>query len=115
MFYSAAEIVNTNNEEMDSYLGTEVDLVGAYKIRKDLSLGLGYSHMFGSESLEVLKGGDSGRIQNWTWLMVSFNPELFSYKSLKHPLLPISRAKLIVGLQGNVLSSYSFYKIRYRL
>jgi hypothetical protein len=78
VFYSAATLTDVNGVEADSYLGTEIDLVGTHRIRRDLSASLGYSQMFGSSSLEILKGGDAGRTQNWAWIMISFHPELFS-------------------------------------
>ena len=79
VFSAAAEVIDENNITMDDYLGTEVDVAGTYKIRKDFSLGFGYSQMFGTNSLEVLKGGNSGMTQNWGWLMVNFNPRILSF------------------------------------
>lgn len=78
IFYSAAKMRDVNNVAIDPYLGTEIDLVGSHRIRKDISASLGYSQMFGSSSLEFLKGGDAGRTQNWAWIMISFHPEIFS-------------------------------------
>lgn len=79
IFSSAATVVDGSGNEQDDYLGTEIDLAAGYKFRKDLAINFGYSQMFGTKSLEVLKGGDSGRTQNWAWLMVSFSPKLFSF------------------------------------
>lgn len=78
LFYSAAPIVDINNNRLDSFLGTEIDFVGTHKIRRDLSGSLGYSQMFGSSSMEFLKGGDASRVQNWVWVMISFHPQIFS-------------------------------------
>lgn len=80
-FSSAADIIGPGNEIADDYLGTEIDLAAAYKISKDLSLNAGYSQMFGTDSLEILKGGDKDRAQNWAWVMVNFSPSIF--KSVK--------------------------------
>ena len=77
-FSSAAEVYNQNQEEMNNYLGTEIDFAGSYKLHKDVVLSLGYSQMFATEALEVLKGGDSDRLQNLAWLMISFHPSIFS-------------------------------------
>ena len=79
-FFSAAAEVGEN---YDSYLGTEIDLVGFYKFRKDISVGIGYSQMFGTETLEVLKEGDKDRTQNWAWVMLSFSPQLFRFSPEK--------------------------------
>lgn len=83
VFSSAATITNSAGNEQDDYLGTEIDLAAGYNFRKDLSINFGYSQMFGSESLEILRGGDSERTQNWAWVMVSFSPKLFSFKPEK--------------------------------
>ena len=79
VFSAAADVVDGSGIVRDDYLGTEVDLAGVYKIRKDFSVAFGYSQMFASSSLEVLKGGDTGVTQNWAWLMVNFNPRVFSF------------------------------------
>ncbi len=79
VFSSTAEIRDFNNESQSNYLGTEVDLAGTYKVQKDISVAAGYSQMFGSSSLEILKGGDAGITQNWAWVMVNINPRLFSF------------------------------------
>lgn len=78
-FSSAANVVGADNEQKEDYLGTEIDLAAGYRISKNISVNAGYSQMFGTESLEVLKGGEKDKIQNWGWLMVNFSPSLFSY------------------------------------
>lgn len=78
VFYSAADIQDTSFNKMDSYLGTEIDLTGNYRVNDMFSIAMGYSQMFGTSSLEILKGGNSNRTQNWAWLAVNFNSELFS-------------------------------------
>lgn len=78
-FSATADIIDASAEKMDDYLGTEVDFAASWKVAQDFSIGMGYSQMFGTKSLELLKGGDSGKTQNWAWLMVNFNPTLFSF------------------------------------
>lgn len=78
-FSSAANMINSSNNSGEKYLGTEIDVAAAYKIAGDLSVSLGYSQMFGSSSLEILKGGDKDKTQNWAWVMVNFSPTLFSF------------------------------------
>lgn len=77
-FWSAANLYTAEGEKKPYYLGTEVDLVGSYSLKKDVALSFGYSQMFGTESLEVLKGGDHSRLHNWAWIMISFHPKIFS-------------------------------------
>lgn len=79
-FLSAADVVTPLNEKMDSYLGTEVDATFAYNFKKDITVSGGYSQMFGSKTLEFIKNGDSGHMNNWAWLMISVNPKIFSWK-----------------------------------
>jgi hypothetical protein len=38
------------------------------------SLTAGYSQMFGTETLQKLRGGDYKQTNNWAWLMISFKP-----------------------------------------
>lgn len=82
VFMTAADVIdpiNANNT-MDSYLGTEVDFVTSYKLHKNLVLSAGYSQMFATETMEVLKAGNKGNNNNWAWVMFSFNPQLLSFK-----------------------------------
>jgi hypothetical protein len=85
VFSSAAKLVDAAGNDQDSYLGTEIDLSAGYKFRKDFGISFGYSQMFGGDSLEVLKGGDSGRVQNWAWVMLNFSPKLFSFTKNQTP------------------------------
>lgn len=68
--------------EQDSYLGTEVDVTAVYKASKDITLIAGYSQMFASETMVVLKGGTglNDTTNNWAYLMVNINPQIFSIK-----------------------------------
>lgn len=77
VFSSAATVVNASNEEMDNYLGTELDMSVTYKWTKDVNFQVGYSQMFATETMEVLKGGDSHTVNNWAWAMITIKPSLF--------------------------------------
>jgi hypothetical protein len=80
-YFSAPNtVLDANNKKMDSYLGTEIDFTATYAVQKDITLTGGYSQMFGSSTLERLKGGNAGNTNNWAWLMVSFSPKLFGIK-----------------------------------
>ncbi|WBU88236.1 alginate export family protein [Cellulophaga omnivescoria] len=78
-FSSAATIVNGNGIEQDSYLGTEIDLTFGYKASKSILFNAGYSQMFASDSMEIIKGGDASMTNNWAWAMITFKPHFFSY------------------------------------
>ncbi len=76
VFSSAAPI----NADVNNYLGTELDFWMGYKVGKEIKLGAGYSHLFASESMQVLKGGDKSATQNWMYVMLSFTPKFFTTK-----------------------------------
>jgi hypothetical protein len=78
-FSSAANMYNVNSK-LNSYLGTEIDFIFAYKIQKNIHFEGGFSKMFATKSLEFLKGGDRSENNYWTWLMISFKPKLYASK-----------------------------------
>lgn len=78
VFFSAANVVNTDAKVMNKYLGTEIDFTGSYQLHKDVTLGFGYSQMFASTTLETLKGGNADT-NNWAWISLNINPRIFSY------------------------------------
>ena len=63
---------------MSDDLGTELDITLGYKISNEMVLNGGYSKMFATESMEILKGGDMHESNSWVWLMVTFKPKLFN-------------------------------------
>ncbi|MBU1368000.1 MAG: alginate export family protein [Bacteroidetes bacterium] len=80
-FFSAAnEVLNQDVinalEAMPNKLGTEFDLVYSYQLSPQVALSAGYSQIFGTKTLEMLKGGDADTANNWAWLMINFNPKL---------------------------------------
>ncbi|MCF6224628.1 MAG: alginate export family protein [Flavobacteriaceae bacterium] len=78
-FFSAdGNILNTDGTIADAYLSTEIDLKLSYKIHKNINLNLGYSQMFATESMELIKGGNKDATNNWAWAMVSFKPTFFN-------------------------------------
>lgn len=75
--FSAAEEINST---VSKQLGTELDLVYGYKFTKEIGFKLGYSHMFPSKGMEVLKGNSDDNTNNWAWAMVTIKPTLFTSK-----------------------------------
>lgn len=73
-FFSTQADLYSGAEKQDKYLGTEVDLSVGYKYSSSVMLKAGYSHMFATDSMQALKGGDKDTTQNWGWLMVVFTP-----------------------------------------
>ncbi|MBN2275403.1 MAG: alginate export family protein [Bacteroidales bacterium] len=62
----------------DKYLGTEIDLLFKWQVTKDINLTAGYCTMFGSKTLEILKGGAHEKYADWAFIMLTFKPVLFS-------------------------------------
>jgi hypothetical protein len=78
-FSAAADVKSAADpvKAMNSGLGTEADLMLTYAFSPEMSISGGYSQMFGSETLEALKGGNHENTQNWAWIMFTFNPTFF--------------------------------------
>lgn len=75
-FNSAGNIYSISSQSpIDKYLGTETDLQLKYTFSKNTLLSAGYSRMFGTESLEVLKGGDAEETADWFWMMITIKPK----------------------------------------
>ncbi len=75
-FSAQAEIASG----LDKQLGTELDLVYTHNYNKDIAIAAGYSQMFATEGLEVVKNNFDGNSNNWAWLMLTIKPSLFSSK-----------------------------------
>jgi hypothetical protein len=71
LFASAAEISAT----ADKYLGTEIDLTLTQSISPVTTIAFGYSHLFASEGLEILKGGSKDATHNWGYIMLTVTPK----------------------------------------
>ena len=80
LFNSGNTVVNPEKMEMNSYLGTEIDFTMQYTVNKYIKTSGGYSQMFGTETLQQLKGGNTNHTNNWAWIMVNVDPKLFSFK-----------------------------------
>ncbi|MFV0269597.1 MAG: hypothetical protein ACK5HT_20940, partial [Draconibacterium sp.] len=59
----------------DKYLGTELDLSFGYKVNEAALLSAGWSSMFASDNMEVLKGAPNSSGSNWAWLMLTVKPD----------------------------------------
>ncbi|MCK0144472.1 alginate export family protein [Arenibacter sp. F26102] len=73
--FSAAAEISPNSEKQ---LGTELDIVYAYKLQKEIGISAGYSHLFVSQGMETIKGNSDGNTNNWGWIMLTINPALFT-------------------------------------
>ena len=75
-FLSNSNIASSENagEAMENFLGTELDYTIGWKLKAGATLKLGYSQLFGSDTMEALKGGDRNETNNWFWAMVIVKP-----------------------------------------
>ncbi|PVX51024.1 hypothetical protein C7377_1357 [Balneicella halophila] len=80
-FQMATDTYNRNDNNMsylDKDLGSEIDLNAKWNIHKDITLTGGFSFALLSDSMDVVKGGDSDEFQYWTWLSLNISPRLFT-------------------------------------
>lgn len=81
-FFAQSEITRNDNTSLSSTLGTEIDAVYVANLAPGVVLNLGYSQMFFTESMEVLKDvANPKSTASWAWAMISFKPTLFTTKT----------------------------------
>ncbi|WP_348799988.1 alginate export family protein [Flavobacterium adhaerens] len=80
LFYLQNKVFDKQGNNIKSYLGYENDLSLRYKYNSFSTIDFGFSYMFAQKSMEDLKGGDSNKTPLWSYIMITFNPELFSSK-----------------------------------
>lgn len=64
----------SNDEIVDKYLGTEIDLTLNYRFNDFTRILFGYSVMFGTESMEAIKGGSKDEFAHWAFVMIRMTP-----------------------------------------
>lgn len=81
-FMAAADVLDKkelglsgNYKAMNSALGTEIDFTAGYNLTKGVSLQIGYSQMFATETMQALKGGNKDETNNWMYMMLTFKPQ----------------------------------------
>jgi len=76
-FDADAQVVNLSDksEPLNKNLGTELDLQLVYKVNANITCTFGYSQLFATRTMEVLKGGDKNSTNNYTFMMISFKPQ----------------------------------------
>jgi hypothetical protein len=79
-YFSIANNVKVAEENIKKGLGSEFDFQINYSIMPDVKLIAGYSFMLGTKSMNIVKGGDNKRWQDWGWISINISPQLFSSK-----------------------------------
>ncbi|OYX84538.1 MAG: hypothetical protein B7Y83_07805 [Flavobacteriales bacterium 32-34-25] len=80
LFYLQNKVKNNEDQVVDSYLGFENDLSIHYKCNSFTMIDFGFSYMAAKKSMETLKAGNSSIIPVWSYVMITFKPELFNFK-----------------------------------
>lgn len=76
--FSSDGVIMDGATEMEKNLGTEIDFSLGYKFNKFVSFNFGYSHLFATDSMEMLKGGSKDEGSDWAWAMFTFKPKFLS-------------------------------------
>ncbi len=72
-FSATADLPDNGSKQ----LGTEIDFVYSYSLDKSINIMAGYSHLFASNGMEILKNNFDDNVNNWGWVMITIKPTLF--------------------------------------
>ncbi len=78
-FYLANEN-NLEAKKIQKGLGDEFDLTIEYQVSPIINLQGGYSMMFATKNIELIKGGDKSNYNGWTFIMLKVSPTLFNHE-----------------------------------
>jgi hypothetical protein len=82
LFYSQNDFVS-NETVIPRYLGFENDLLFIFNANKFTELQVGYSYLLPTQSMQYIKRfGNYKNWQDWAFIMVTFTPELYKWKSV---------------------------------
>ena len=60
-------------------MGLELDFVYAVKLAPSVTWNIGFSQLFGTDTLLALRPGNE-KMNNWGWMMITFKPTLLKTK-----------------------------------
>lgn len=73
--FTAYAEVKKGPSTLNKFLGTELDFSGGYVYNKIISFQAGYSHFFGTPTIQYLeKAITADKVQNWAYLMIIIRP-----------------------------------------
>lgn len=82
MYYFALEsevaIPSNPEQPLDKSLGAEFDAWGSYSFTNEVNVFLGGSLIFGTSSMDSIKGVTEGQTGAWIYTGVCFKPTFFS-------------------------------------
>lgn len=74
-FFSLQNNYLHQDRVINKFLGTEIDLTLNYRFNEITQIMAGYSVMFGTESMEVIKGGSKDEFAHWGFIMLRIRPK----------------------------------------
>ncbi|MCK5825353.1 MAG: hypothetical protein KAG96_08110 [Ichthyobacteriaceae bacterium] len=74
-FMTNADMLDNNAKVANPYLGTELDLSVGYKFSNSVSFSGGYSQMFATNTMELLKNRNKDATNNWAYFMITLKPK----------------------------------------
>ncbi|MDP2335948.1 MAG: hypothetical protein Q8N05_05780 [Bacteroidota bacterium] len=78
--FSLAHENNSGVNKIKKGLGNELDFLLEYKPSPIINVQMGYSMMFASKNMELIKGGDNNNYNGWAFLMLKVSPTFFSHE-----------------------------------
>ena len=72
--------VATELHDLNRTLGHSIDRQASYRFTKDISLKAGYTLMYGTETMDRLKQGNTTKSARWGWFSLVVSPSLFTTK-----------------------------------
>jgi len=81
-FSASADLASNDSKQ----LGTEMDLVYSYTYDAQIKIMAGYSQLFASNGMEILKNNFDDNTNNWGWIMITIKPTLFSSNTNTKPV-----------------------------
>ena len=72
--------VATNLSGLNRTLGHSIELEGSYRFSDVLSLTVGYTLMYGTETMDRLKQSNGSKSARWGWFSLVLSPRLFTTK-----------------------------------
>lgn len=79
-FFKSSADIYTGIIKKSANLGIEIDCSLGYKFSNNINFNAGFSKMFATNSMEILKGGNKDEANTWSWVMLTFSPKLFNSK-----------------------------------
>lgn len=73
-FMSPVDITGTDGTKASSSLAQEIDLVYNLQLNKEVNFKFGFSALQGQDTIEMIKSGDSNKLNYWGWTMITFKP-----------------------------------------